>query len=933
MPRDRVGAFREWIHRLRGSLRPGRRDSDLTQELQLHLELAEEDARRRGLSAADARRMARLTAGGASEAMDALRDQRGLPLLDDLTRDVRYGLRALARTRGFTVVAVATLALGIGANTAIFSILNGVILRPLVYPEPEQLVRLTAQFPLLGATGAGLSNPEYEEFRQMNRSFAQVGAFTTGRGLTGGGAGSWSGEVNLTAGDRPLRVRSAAVDEHLLAALGVQPAHGRFFAAGETDAMAERPGLGGPPIAIFSHELWQNAFGGKPIVGQTVNVDGRPHDVIGIMPPGVDLMDYRPEIWLPLGVHPVIRRLRNSHVLQVIGRLNDGVTLQAAQSELNTLLENWGERARAKGHVPTRQPARPEDHIVQLQPLQESIVGDASRAIWVLQAAVGFILLIGCANLANLAMARADSRRREFAVRTALGASRGRLLRQTMTEGLLLSICGGALGVWLAHLGVKGLILAYPASVPRTSEIGIDVTVLLFALGVSMGTGLVFGLGPVARWASSDLMSAVREGGHRGAGGPGRRHVRHALVVIEVALAMMLVTGAGLLLRTVDNLTRVDAGFERSRLVTFSMTLPRAMSYSGGRAQVYQRLLETLRGTPGVQAATAMSDLPLNRLVQGFATRLESDSAATGQPSEIVDYYQFVMSDYFETMGIPIVAGRGFAPSDTASLGRVAIVNETLANRLWKGRDPIGRRLRPNLAASLGTADNPWHTVVGVAKDVKEGGVHRETGTELYLFAEQPAPSVEAVGGPWQVTTPPTMHVALRTNLPPSGLSQTLERTVREADPAVPVVRLREMDVVFAESIRRQRLLAQLLGAFAGLALLLAAVGAYGVLSYMATERRREIGIRMALGAARSNVIALVMTQGLQAALVGVVLGVAGAVGVNRLLGTLLFGVGPTDPATLTAVTITISVVAIVACWLPAQRASRLDPNAVLRAD
>ena len=309
----------------------------------------------------------------------------------------------------------------------------------------------------------------------MNRSFAHVGVFTTGRANTGGGAGSWSGEANRTAGDRPLRVRSAAVDHHLLQALGVQPAHGRLFGPGETDAMAARPGLGGPPIAILSHELWQTAFGGQPLVGRTVNVDGRPHEVIGIMPPGVDLMDSRPGVWLPIGIHPVIRQIRNSHLLNVVGRLKEGVSPQAAQTELDVFLENWGERAAAKGHVPTRHPSRAEDHILQLQPLRDAIVGDASRAIWVLQGAVGLVLLIGCVNLANLAIARSESRRREFAMRTALGASRGRLLRQALTEGVLVSAGGGVLGLWLAQAGVQTLLLAYPTSLPRTSDVAIDV--------------------------------------------------------------------------------------------------------------------------------------------------------------------------------------------------------------------------------------------------------------------------------------------------------------------------------------------------------------------------------------------------------------------------------------------------------------------------
>jgi predicted permease len=925
-----MATFREWMHRLRGTLRPGRSDADLEEELRVHLQMAAEDARRRGVPPGESTRTARLRAGGSAQAMDALRDQRGLPWLDDLWYDVRHGLRSLRCAPGFTTIALVTLGLGIGANTAIFSILNGVILRPLDYPRPGQLMRLTGRFPVAGSTGTGLSHPEYVEFRNMNRSFVDVGAFTTGGGTVGGGAGSWSGEVNITAGDRPLRVRSAAVDEHLLNALGVQPAHGRFFAPGETDAMADRPGLGGPPLAILSHELWQGAFAGQPILGTTVHVDGRPHDIIGIMPPGIDLMDRHPEIWLPLGMHPVIRQIRTSHVLNVVGRLKDGVTPDAARMELEAFLESWSERSGVNGHVPTRDLLRPQDHSLDLQELQDAIVGDATRAVWALQAAVGLILLIGCVNLANLSMARADSRRREFAVRTALGATRARLLRQTMTEGVLLSVAGGAIGVWLAQFCVQALVLIYPASLPRTSEVAIDVPVLLFAAGVSMGAGLLFGLAPMAQRGNSAPASPLKESGHRGSA---RHRMRRALVTLEVALAVILVIGAGLLIRTVSNLTRVDAGFDRSRLVTFSMTLPRATSYQGGRAQVYRRLLDTLRALPGVQAATAMSDIPLSRLRQGFSTGIQGETAAGRQPAESIDYYQFVMSDYFETMGIAIVAGRGFDSTDAMSLERVAIVNETLANRLWKRRDPIGQRVRPNLAASMGTSNNPWHRVIGVARDVKEGGVDRATGTELYLFAEQPAPPVDGTERPWVADAPPTMHLVLQTHLPPATLSHTLEQAVQELDPAVPLVRLREMDDVFTHSIRQPRLLAQLLGTFAGLALLLAVVGTYGVLSYMVVERRREIGIRMALGADRVEVLTLVMKQGLQSAAIGITIGVIGAFAVTRLIASLLFGVEPTDPLTTASVIGLITTVAALASILPAWRASRVDPTVVLKAE
>jgi predicted permease len=921
------------LHRLasvvRGMVARDRAERDLHEELEAFVDMAAADRMRDGAPSAEARRSAVLHLGGLEQAKERVRSARHGARLDEIGRDLRYGIRTLRRSPVFTAVALLTLALGIGANAAIFSILNVVILRPLGYPAPEQLLRLTAHFPVGSLHGFRLSTPEYLEFREMNRSFAEVGAFAVGDGVAAGGSGGWAGAVNLTAGDRPVRARSALVDDHLLAALGVQPAQGRLFAPGETDAMSSAPGLGGPPVAILSHELWQSAFGGQPIVGLGVLVDGRPHDIIGIMPPGFDVMDNRTEIWLPIGVHPVIRRLRENHVLQVIGRLKPGVTPQAAETELATFLDNWGERVGVQGHVPTARSTRPQDHTLRLQPLQEAILGDAPRVIWVLQTAAGLVLLIACANLASLVLARAESRRREFAVRAALGASRGRLIQQTITEGALLSIAGGAIGLWVARLGLRSLLHAYPTSLPRTSELTIDLPVLLFALVVSVATGVLFGVAPAVQSRFLDLVDALKEG-NRDGGSAGRHRVRRALVTAEVALAVMLVIGAGLLVRTVYNLTRVDAGFDRSRMVTFSMTLPRSRTEAGGRATAFQRLLDTLRQVPGVQAATAMSDLPLNRLAQRYNTGAENHTNADRSPVAVVDYYQFVMSDYFTTMGIPIVAGRGFDASDTASEGRVVVINETLANRLWKGRDPLGQRLRPNLGASIGASVNPWHTVIGVAKDVREAGVDRDAGAELYLFVDQPLPPIDGTTG-WVATAPPTMHLVLRTNLRASALAQALERAVRAVDPSVPIVGLREMNAVFDESIGRPRLLAQLLGAFAGLALLLAVLGTYGMLSFMVAERRREIGIRVAIGATRGSIVALVTKQGLVIVSIGLAAGLIGALGLTRLLESLLFGVEPTDPSTLAAVMSTIAIVAALACGLPAWRASRLDPNVVLR--
>jgi putative ABC transport system permease protein len=842
--------------------------------------------------------------------------------MDSLLQDIRHAIRGLIRTPGFAVVTILTLALGIGANTAIFSIVNGVILRPLAYPRPEQLMYLTTRFPNLGFDEFWVSPPEFFEFKEINQSFAEVGAFSTN-------------EVNLLAGDRPWRVRSASVSDDLLRALGVQPAHGRLFAKGETDVTSQPGPPGSPPplpplVAILSHELWQSAFGGRPVIGQTVEVNGLNREVIGVLPPGTDVMDSRAEIWLPLGLNPANRQNRGSHFLYLIGRLKDGVSAEAAQTELTALQENWGERVGVKNHVfaplppPGVAPNAGAGHQLQMEPVQAQIVGGASRAIWVLQAAVGFVLLIACANLANLLLARAETRHREFAVRTALGAGRGRLLRQFMTEGVLLSLVGGGLGLILARAGVQAIVTAYPTSLPRTAEVTVDPLVLAFTVAISIGTGIVFGFAPLLHTRARALASALKEGGTRGATGSARHHVRRGLVMAEVALAVMLVIGAGLLLRTVFNLANVDAGFDRARLVTFQMSLAGAdYPQSSTRVQLFQRMLEKLRGVPGIQGASAMTGLPPNRPLNANDTDIGNYTAPPEGPFENVDYYQSVMSNYFETMGIPIVQGRSFETADAAS-GPVVIVNETLVNTFWKGTNPIGQTLKPGIAPF---AQVPDFRVIGVAKDVKQGGVDQRTGTELYVFVDQTA----LAPAPINNVAPLTMNIVLRTTLPPASLRTAIEGIVREADPSVPIVRLRDMNGVFEESIRRPRLLAQLLGGFAGLALLLAAIGTYGVLSYMVAERRREIGIRMALGADQGSVLGQVMKQGLLLTGIGLAGGLAGALALNQVLASLLFGVEPSDPATIGGVIATIVLVAAAACLLPAWRASRVDPIVVLR--
>jgi putative ABC transport system permease protein len=893
-------------------------ERDMEDEWRFHVEARADALAADGVPRDRAMRQALSEFGDPLRWKESGREARGLLWIYDVDADVRYGLRQLRRAPLFAGAAVITLALGIGANAAIFSVLNGVILRPLSYPKSSQLMYVTTQFPSWGQPQVPLSAPEYLEFREVTRSFAAIGAWAPG-----------AGEVNLTANDGARRVRSVNVDEHLLHALGLQPAHGRFFAPGETDR--SNPASPLPPVAILSYELWQGAFGGQPIVGKMVEVNSLRREVIGIMPPGADVMEMRPEIWLPLGLSPRNPGDRRAHRLYVIGRLKDDVTAEAAATEVRVLNDKWGERVGVTDHMFVPMPAdaaartsNPDaGHILQLRPLHDEIVRSASRAIWTLQIAAGLVLLIACANLGNLLLSRAAVRRRELAVRTALGASRRRLLRQFITEGALLSIAGSALALWIGRFGLHALTEAYPRALPRSTEVSVDLPVLLFTCGIAMVTSLFFGLAQLRHVGAKGLAVTLTEAGAKGAGGGTRRHVRRALVAGEVALAVILVTGAGLLIRTVYNLTNVELGFDRSRLVTFSVSLPeRTYPEPVIRLHRYQRVLDALRAVPGVEAATAMWGLPPDRSSGKSNTRVADATVPSVGPFHIVDFYQYVFPDYFETMGVPIVRGRSFQPADASSAGLVAVVNETFAETFWKGQDPIGKRVKPCC-----NDQTPWFTVVGVAKDVKQGGVGQATGTELYMSVQQVARPGPGLG------MAPLNHVVLRTTLTPAALAQTIERTVREQlDPSVPVVRLRDMETVLAESIQRPRFLAQLLGVFAGLALLLAAVGTYGVISSIVAERRSEIAIRMALGANRSSVVAHVMSEGLVLTGVGLGVGLAGAFGLNRLIASLLFGVRPTDVSTAAGVAATMILVAAVACVPPAWRASRLDPSAVLRA-
>ncbi|HWW86669.1 MAG TPA: ABC transporter permease [Vicinamibacterales bacterium] len=814
--------------------------------------------------------------------------------LDEIVQDVRYALRTLRKSPGFTSIAILTIALGVGANTAIFSVVNAAILRPLRYPQPHQLMFLTT-----GKVGT-VSPAEYWELTEINQSFSVVGAFV-------------AGEANLSARDRPRRATSATVNAELLESLAVPPERGRWFRREETSA-------GGPAVVILSNELWQSAFGAREdLVGQSIEIDGVSREVIGIMPSGFDLMDKRIQLWLPLQLAPTLRQFRASHFLSVLGRLKNGVVPEQAKAELASLMATWGERVGASGHVFT-----PGGHVMQMEPVLDEVVGSARRAFWLLQAGVGLVLLIACANLASLLMVRAEVRRSEVAIRTALGAGRRRLLAQFLAEGLVLLVPGGALGLVVAWAGVRALTVAYPESVPRVADIGIDPAVLAFTLLVSALTGVVFGLVPL-RYLSERVSGRLLN--DRTPTTATRSWVRRTLVASEVALAVVLVVSAGLMVRTVLNLMNVDTGFERSRLVTFGLALPATYPTFEQRVQFYGRLIDRFGAMPGISAVAAVSGLPPQRERNLFGTAIE-DYSPTPERSELVDYYQTVTSSYFEAMRIPIVQGRAFQATDRVG-GPVAVVNEAFVRTFWKDVDAVGRRLRP------GFGDNaPWLTVIGVAKDVKQAGVDKPTGTELYMLLDQLPrifPGTPAVRLGNLLGDRGRTNIMLRSALPAATLQGSITNAVREADPSLPIIRMRDMEEVVRDTVRRPRMLMQLFAAFAGFALLLAAIGTYGVLSYVVTQRRREIGIRMALGAERARVLRSVMGQGLQLTCIGLVAGLSGALVLTRLMETLLFGVRSSDPATLAGVAALITAVAAAASLVPAVRATRVDPMVALR--
>ena len=876
-------------------------ERELDEELEAYVELLAADMMRAGASPDEARRAARVKIGGLEQTKDRVRDARPANTIESLLRDFQHGIRLARRSPGFASVAILTIAVGIGATSAIFTVVNAVALKPLPYPRSERLVYITSQIQRGGLDKFSIAVPEYLELRERARSYTDIAAYR-------------AGAVNVSEG-RPERVGSIAATPNMFDVLGVHPRLGRKFTAAEA-----MPGTA--PVVILSDGLWRRAFGGDAsILQKQIEIQGRRRTVVGVMPAGFDLHDTHTDVWLPLAFSPAEQQNRGSHSLFLIARLKEGVAPRQASSEMTSLLRQWS--ALNPGvHTPN-----PTTHPLQIAGLQEEVIGNVGRALWILQGAVLLVWLIACANVANLLLVRADARRREFAIRATLGAGRGRILTQNVAEGLVLTIVGAALGLVLARTGLAALLAINPDGLPRAREIAIDPRVVALTVSMSMITAVIFGLAPLLHLGRQTVAAAIKDGGSRSTVGSARSRMRHTLIVSEIALALVLVVGAGLLVRSFQRLTAVDAGFDPRHLITFGVNLPAATYQDAAhRSRMAEQLSETLRSIGGVEAAAPVTGLPPNRLVNPNLTDLEHVSPPTGMPGHTVDYNNFAGIDYFATMGIPIVRGRGFVGGD-AQGPPVVVINEAMARRFYATTNPIGRRVRPTSPPlPPGTPDTlPWFTIVGVAKNVKQGGLDQSTGTEIYYNIEQ-GPRVNGVAQS-------SFNVVLRSPLSVAALEAPIELAVRGIDRALPVIQLRSMEAVFGASLARQRLLSMLLGAFAIVALTLAAVGTYGVLSYTVTERRKEIGVRVALGASTHDIVRLVVGQAFRSTGVGVIIGLIGAFALARAVRTLLFGISPTDATTYVTVAAGLLLVALIASLIPARRALRIDPLEAIRSD
>ncbi|HYN85044.1 MAG TPA: ABC transporter permease [Pyrinomonadaceae bacterium] len=799
-------------------------------------------------------------------------------------QDLRYGLRMLVKRPGFTAVAVVALALGIGANTAIFSVVNSVLLRPLPYPDSDRIARVYTTIARRDVQRYPMSYLNFADIRDQSTSFEHVAAHAS----TG---------AAFRTGDTPESVEGVIATADLFPLLGVEPQMGRVFTREEEGPDAR--------VVVISHEMWQKRFGGdRAIVGREFLLDGEATTVLGVMPEGFrfPVEVEGPEYWQPINPRSESNEERGASYLSVIARVKPNVTQAQAQAELDAVA------ARLAEQYPDRNAGRG----ARLVPAYEAIVGDIRPALLTLLAAVGFVLLIACANVANLMLARAASRRREIAVRTALGASRWRIVRQLLTESLMLALAGGAAGLLLAWWGVDVLSAFVPADIPRVKEIALDRNVLLFTLGVSALTGVVFGLAPALNASKAEITESLKEGGRGTSEGFRSNRLRGLLVVTEVALSLVLLVGAGLLIRSFYSLNAVSPGFETRGVLTGGVALPTTKyREEAQQAAFFERVLERVKALPGVEAAGGVEPLPMSG--NGWQTGLDIEGRPPAAPGErLTSHTRVVSPDYHRAMGIPLLRGRALDERDTADAPKVIVVNETFVKKYFPGEDPIGRRVTPTIARNF-TAE-----IVGVVGDVKHQDLETEVTPEYYAsYRQAPQPFM-------------TLVVRGRGD-DPSALTAAVRGAVLEVDANQPLYNVKPMSEWMSQTAARRRFNTGVLAVFAGVALLLAGVGIFGVMNYSVTRRTHELGVRMALGAQGRDVFRLVVGQGMGLVAAGVVIGLVGALVLTRFISSLLFGVSASDPVTFAGVALVLAAVALLACYVPARRATKVDPMVALR--
>ncbi len=871
--------------RLRALLRKGTVERELDEELRFHIEKEAEQNVACGMSPDEALRVALARFGRVENVKEECRDARGVRPVEEMWQDLRYGARKLRKSPGFSLVAVMTLALGIGANTAIFSVVNAVLLRPLPFEQPEQLVRVFGTNARRNSFSRPHSYMNFSDLRAQNQSFEAMAAYT-------GATAALSGD------DAPEQITGVISSGDIFRVLKAQPLMGRLLAPED-----ERPG--GSAVAVISHGLWQRRFGGDPeIVGRLIKLDGREREIVGVTPAdfSFEFVTGAADFWMPIDPAAGPYQSRGSIFLEAIGRLKPGVPLEQASADL----------AAAASRLEQQYQDSNAGIGVRLAAAQEDLVGDVRPTLLVLLGAVGFVLLIACANVANLLLARSAGRHREIAVRRALGAWRGRIVRQLLTESLLIAFAGGLLGLLFALWGVKLLSAFVPENVPRFGETSLDLRVLGFTLAASVLTGLLFGIAPALHSSRFDLNEALKEGGRGGTDGRSRTRVRSLLIVSEVALSLVLLVGAGLLIKSFVKLRNTDPGFDPSNTLTASLS-PDPVRYDTAEkvTDFHRRLAERVRALPGVESVGGVTPLPLSENNYSFSF------SVVGQPPLPPGQQQsasarFVSPDYFRAQGVPLRAGRVFTEQDKADAPDVIIVNEAFARRYFTGVAPLGQRLR------LGV-NNIEGEVVGVVGDIRGASLATTPAPEYYV----PAAAV-SFGD---------MTLVVRTANDPASLTPALRKVVAEMDKELPLYDVGTMESLVARSVARQRFSMTLVGVFAVLALLLSAVGIFSVMSLLVAQRTHEIGIRMALGARPGDILSMVVRQGVVLTLVGVGVGLAAAVALTRLMSGLLYEVSATDPVVYGGITALLVAVALLACYVPARRATKVDPLIALRYD